>query len=63
MDIDPSKKFRPLRDCLNFFVDWQRTTGQILASFDRTREAGLAKIADAEERERMYKTVDLGERE
>lgn len=54
--------FRPIRDFYLWSIEWQRTTGAILASVERTREAGLAKIADAAEREDELKTVGLGVR-
>ena len=54
-DLKTQKIFRPLRDYFIWAIEWQRATGTILASETRTREAGLAKLADADRREAKFK--------
>lgn len=56
----PPRSFKPLRDWLLFTVEWQRVTGRLLLTEERTREAGLAKLEDADKRERENKHI--GER-
>lgn len=62
MTWEQRNPFRPIRDCYIWSIEWQRATGKILASFSRTRAAGLAKIADADEREDEFRNVGLGVR-
>jgi hypothetical protein len=62
LKVNPDLTFRPRRDYYAWAVEWQRATGRILASIGRTREAGLAKLADADTREVERKVaIEKGE--
>ena len=50
----PEKTFKPLRDYYIWAFEWQRATGKILASYERTRQDGLSKIEDADRREAEF---------
>lgn len=50
-----SGDFRNMREYLEFCIEWQRVTGNLLTTKERTAEAGLAKLADADSRERYFK--------
>ena len=52
-------KFGGLKHVVDIGIEWQEATGQILRHFEKTQEAGLAKMADVakrkEEREILRK--------
>ena len=54
------KSFGSLRDYNAFAVEWQKATGRILMSDDRTKELGIEKMEDADKRVKENNTI--GER-
>lgn len=61
-DLKTQKTFRPLRDYFAWAIEWQRATGRILLTKEKTREAGLEKLSDADKRETEYKNWTGSER-
>ena len=49
------RNFRPLREWFEFAVEWQKATGVLLMSEDRTKSLGQEKIKDAEARREAYR--------
>lgn len=45
-----------------FAIDWQKATGRLLLSNERTREDGEEKLRDAQERQELFDAlVERGE--
>lgn len=42
--------FPSVREALNFWADWQETTGRLLLQDSENREIGKLKLADAKQR-------------
>lgn len=47
--------FRPRREYFKWAAEWEAATGRILAAHERTREAGLAKLAEVDSWMEDYK--------
>lgn len=52
-----SKRTLGVRDFYAFAVEWQRVTGRLLMTQERTREAGKEKLIDAEARQEIFDTL------
>ena len=50
----PIGSMKNLRDVMKFGIEWQRATGNLLMTEERTMDAGLAKLADADRREEEF---------
>lgn len=49
--VAPERIFGNTRNYFEFAIDWERTTGEILMRYERTRERGKMKLEDAKLRE------------
>ena len=53
----PEKVFGKFRTYLEWCIEWEQTTGELLASQSKTEQAGIEKLANAESRRKQYEML------